>query len=207
MVKRTALVLYLLIFWLWCEAVGQTTGPSTDSSAIVPLKVGYTWKGTLSNFQGSDSSKTTNDIFIKQVEQIGGESWYRWGYVTNGDSSAASGMFANRSDGLWATYIHTSDTGLVLDHPMLWLKFPVALHAEYEGGIEETIKVLSIDTLVTTPAGTFHCICYLSIDPQDANSTGVLMYVSPGIGWVQKVALGRFQPDVLWKWQLTEFIR
>ena len=82
---------------------------------------------------------------------ISNEKWY---WLSN---YPLAFKFTNRADGLYAWY------DLVAPNPYLSAKFPALKGDSYallDGGPVRNAVVLSIDTLVTVPAGQFHCYLY-----------------------------------------------
>ena len=82
----------------------------------------------------------------------------------------------NREDGLW--YYRDPDTIVIL------IKYPVTVGESFFQ-LHDSLVVVSIDTLVTVPAGSFHCIRY----DDYLIATGRLLgqiYAAPGVGLIKK---------------------
>ena len=68
------------------------------------------------------------------------------------------------------------------------------------------MNVLATDTTVTVPAGKFKCICYLATDLSGEESTDTILFLCPGVGWVEKVGYtGSSGPN--WVWVLTKLVK
>ncbi len=86
----------------------------------------------------------------------------------------AHSYVANRSDGFWSWSLPPGYPALSL----LFFEFPYPTKAGTSANLGVT-SVLSTDTVVTVPAGTFHCLLY--------RESGDSVFVAPGVGVVARL--------------------
>ncbi len=184
----------------------QTPPPTADTNVIVPLGVGYRWEGILTTYHGSDSTLSSEFVTLTYEMSDHNERWYRLAYIRNGDTNTALYLLTNRKDGLWqrnADYVAPDSLSRVMT---LVFKYPAVAGDDYTCGLELTMSVLATDTVVTVPAGTFHCICYLATDLSGEETSDTVLFLCPGVGWVRKVGYtGSSGPN--WVWVLTKLVR
>jgi hypothetical protein len=146
------------------------------------------------------------------VHRIHGADWYNHIWVKNGDTVRTSEMSFIRNDGLRSGISATKGDSITAVDSTLVFKYPTKVGESYSSGVEDSTKVLSIDTLISVPAGKFHCICYQEEAQGVVDESRVLWFVSPGVGWVKEVAYSRFRNGraaghevEVWKWELSQF--
>lgn len=131
-----------------------TWSVTTEPVEIMPLTVGNRWiyhdvqSDTLGHvvWDGYDTLNVTG------TAMVGEETWYQ---CTDGYK------YTNRTDGLWKA----------CQGNVLYRQFPTTRGASYQSGSypdyycsPSLIRVTGVDTVITVPAGTFHCITYYSGD-------------------------------------------
>jgi hypothetical protein len=135
------------------------TDPTADPTVIMPLKVGNTWIERVSEYDSAGilTRDYLDTMAIVSDEMIGSEHWFR---------SDEPVVRTNRTDGLWVR----------VDGFNTWLAFhyPAAVADTFQtqqwqetfengaGGIQfiTYMTVTSTDTVITVPAGTYHCYAY-----------------------------------------------
>src|SRR5258706_10596311 len=127
-----------------------------SASVILPLAIGNTWvyKGITPVFDttivlSSDTSKGGLLYFLK---------------ISNYPSSYDTEGFINKTDGLWL-----NGTGEYSDHPAYYIFItypaqPNKLYAQSPDRWHSRMTLTNDDTVITTPAGTFHTLKYVLFD-------------------------------------------
>ena len=149
--------------------------PYDTSKGIVPLAVGNTWVrfGTSYNKSFTDSSTSYDTMRITRDTLINGVKWYFL-------SSSSEQIISNQLDGL---YFYFADLG-----PSIWLKYPANQNYIVMVQGNTSLKVANSDTIITVPAGTFHCYRYdYDIKPSSEGQDGakLVYYVSPNNGFIK----------------------
>ncbi len=174
--KKIVIITVAFIFiLLGCKK--EDTDPSVGSMTsvspiqIVPHKIGNSWNLRTINFAGNDTTYFTNSILKDTL--VGLEIWY----VEQFGNAASSVPTKNMNDGLY--FYHSS-----IHLGELAYKYPAQVNEGYYSSYyNDSIIVLSINSTVTVPAGTFNCYQYFTYRLW-GTYTGYI-YVSPGIGFVK----------------------
>ena len=203
--RREIFVLfYLLVFILLtvfanCSDEGSPTLPPPPDPAICPLTIGNTWTYVDSVWQGgppvifSSSVRITGDTIV--TVDLADYEVYRWVHYDSLNQEQTTLFVRNESFGLWELGIECPiDT---LTYRQLNAKYPAEigdtwLKSWYRCGMGQimgfpagTAQCLAVDSLYTTPAGTFSC--YLYQEEYDLPIFGlytICMYYAPNIGIV-----------------------
>lgn len=143
-----------LIILILSGCTKEPTSPTTDETVIMPLKVGNNWtyKSTkfYTNGEEGESSQYTMSILYDSV--CNEERCYK-PYFNISQIDTVPFFFLNRKDGLYLLTMEKAEY-------ILAFKFPAFKGDKYAFG-NDTIRVESIDTNYTVPAGTFKCIKYV----------------------------------------------
>ena len=150
---------------------------NNQSGVLVSLEMGNWW---LAAYEYNIPGFTYQDTFECRVEEqvnISGDMYYlisNFGYCRNG------------ADGLYVF-------GELGDPISLWYKYPASAGDEYIalGDVENEdylVQVLSTNTVVTTPAGTFSCYRYKITGVEGSIHEDYLSYVygSPNVGFIKR---------------------
>ena len=128
-----------------CKNESETTNTSTPApSTIMPLRIGNQWTHRFTYYDslGNVTSSTNITTSIVSDTVIENERWFFWN-----DS-----VFTNRQDGLW--YLRGG----------LLAKYPANRNDTYRYGTDTLhspmVRVLSVDSLIVVPMGTFSCYVY-----------------------------------------------
>jgi len=164
-----ALLFCFLIFFITSCKKDNPVDSSPSVKQIWPLKQGNTWAFSTIEYDtagvvthsGSGTFVVTTDTIVT------GETWY---HITGG-GSGESMFYTNRSDGLWV--MSNSTTGIFRG---LFFKYPVSTGDSWNLG-GDPMFLQSADTLITVPAGTFHCYEYRL-------SMSDYYYFCPGVGFI-----------------------
>ena len=184
------------------------TGPGTPSSGLIPLNVGTRW-----SYDRVDSVEFTTDtslhsyhttvnfrVIADTMDALG----HMWA-VLDSSSYVLGGLIsghnyvANLADGVYELFAFTgvgqgSDTALTnIDFP-----YPASKGATFAFGMG---IVLSTDSVMTVPAGTFHCLVYAEAQE--------IAFVAPGVGVVMRSlpATGSFGSNFILQDQVFYYLR
>ena len=166
----------LLIILIISGCAKEPTSPTIDETVIMPLKVGNSWTYKYTKFyttgEEGESSQYTISILYDSVYK--GERCYK-PYFISSQNDTAPIFYLYRNDGLYLLWIEKAEY-------ILAFKFPVIKGDKYAFGAD-TIRVESIDTNYTVPAGTFKCIKYVRESYYENKIHDLLIsYYCPGIG-------------------------
>jgi hypothetical protein len=95
------------------------------------------------------------------------------GIIDISGGTGAHGYVANRSGGFWSLNLTLSP---VLSLLFFEFPYPAKVGASENFGITVVLKT---DTVITVPAGTFHCLLYAE--------SGDSVFVAPGVGVVARL--------------------
>jgi len=140
-----------------------SSSPSVTISGPFPLKVGNVWSYKLTSYDTSGVALAAPQDFVYQITKdttVFVEQWY---------CMSGALYYINRSDGVWRVF-----NGI----PVLFFKYPAKLSDSYSSSLGR-IRVMSIDTSITVPKGTFHCYQYRL---SQANGSQFDYYFLEGIG-------------------------
>ncbi len=180
MIKRTLLPAVILIV-AGCD-LSDTRSRAPGDNSLVPLTVGNEWIWRTTE-QRSHTGQTDESIRFDTTRVISktslqGESWYRL-QEENGEFLAT-----NRSSGYW----HRIPPELGELDPLLVYKYPADIgdtfsRPSFPNG--SLMRVESLDTTITVPAGTFQAVYYAQI--WEDRPITCDFFVAPGIGLIKKV--------------------
>jgi hypothetical protein len=169
--SNSILIIFLSIIFTTCE--DSVTTNNEVLNPIVPLEIGNVWTHRIEWYDTTgalthtiyDSSTIVSDTIIQN------ERWFIW-------SNIARTITTNRKSGYWYRFGDLS---------YLVLKYPVRKGETYKYGngpdIYLNVTVLSVDSVISVPAGDFSCIVY-----EWRNSYGPLSSIecyAPNIGMVR----------------------
>ncbi len=189
---RNSLPLLLLLCLSACSNKGTDSGNSGEQ--MMPTAVGNNWSyvelpapgftGDTNSYNLAITKDTIMTLIINSVNDIG--RWYR----ATGPSGAAPNYYANRSDGLWRTFFYNDGTNNIVI-TLLMAKFPATVGDTYSRpyppplqNASQEVKVLSTDSSMSVPAGSFRCHVYRVTSSSD----GRLLYdafYALGVGLVK----------------------
>lgn len=197
----------LIAVFAGCSDDDNPSNPGyTGPDVIMPLEVGFRWAGTQQTYDslGNLRSSASQTFYVERDTIIpdttyGDEHWF----------TLAGGtiLLSNREDGTWARY-GFSDT-MDLQEPVIYLKYWAEPWETYLSGsyLGSTVTVVSTDSVVSVPAGSFKCY-YYKWDRPDINRIDHY-FLSPKLGWVKTEY---YKPNLagefyLWsKWELESYI-
>jgi hypothetical protein len=164
-----ALLFCFVVFMLTSCKKDNPVDSSPSVKQIWPLKPGNTWAFSTIEYDTTGAvTQSGSGAFVVTTDTIvGGETWYHI-------SSSGTTFYTNRSDGFWV--MSNSTFGLFQG---LLFKYPVSAGDSWNCGGDQ-IFLQSADTLITVPAGTFHCYEYRLLYNSEPMSD--YYYYCPGVG-------------------------
>ena len=165
-INRIKQILYFSIMLLTltsCKTDNPVDVNIPSTSVLLPLDVGNSWtfKRTAYNIDGSiNYSDTITQKIVKDSSLYG----FKWSF-----ESYEQILFQNDEQGLWGFYTE----------PRLYYRYPSAKNVQFVQNYD-TVTVVSTDTLVITPAGSFHCYHYKI----DFNNFPINQFICPDLGYV-----------------------
>lgn len=184
--------------------------PIHAKDSIMALNVGnrWIWRATLYDTLGRAFSPYLDSLKIDSVQVTNSERWYFPGRPYE------KLAFANLAGGCY----YRAFSSAVPTPSFLFYKYPATLNETYKAPqglvsgshvwIVDTLKimtVLSTDTTITVPAGTFRCYLY-----RYAWVNGIFYseeFLSPGVGWVRVVSYTKLRDGVYFRQYSKELIK
>jgi len=165
----------LLISIIGCHKDELLVNPQNDINGIIPLAKGNKWSFSYFEYDslGSITRAFPNLLKFTVIGDtiINGYRWYK---------------FSNK---FWSANTKIGFTSDGYDGRLLIFKYPdLPQDSFYVNSAVNYVHILSIDTLITTSLGTFHCYAYDSHQLVNNNVLGgsyEVMFVSPQIGIVK----------------------
>lgn len=211
-VRLLVFFVFMSLFYLACRNL--STEPVEDKpilakDSIVALKVGNRWIWQIAFYDtvGMLHSTTYDSLRIDSVQVIGSEHWHFPG------KPYEKLAFANLAGGCY----YRAFSSAAPTSSFLFYKYPATLNESYKAPqglvsgsrvwIVDTLKimtVLSTDTTITVPAGTFRCYLY-----RYAWINGNFYseeFLSPGRGWIRILGYTKLREGVYFKQSLKELI-
>jgi len=152
----------------------ETSYEPVKSPEIFPLSIGYHWNFTTTT---SDKVKTTHVNDVINDTLIDGEKWF----VLTYDHSIRT-ICRNNSSGWWFMYQSVLLSPVT---PSLYYRYPASVNEVYMTLDSTKVTVLSVNDIVTVPAGKFTCYRYHMIHYREGYECDE--YLSPGTGLVLHV--------------------
>jgi hypothetical protein len=170
---------------------GDTTAPVQTVVPLIPLTVGtaYTYHAAdtlIGVIPAREEIAPDSDFTVRVVRDLADRSGTRWaGFDLPermfGPASPAASYFTNASDGL--RRISNSFPGGV----SVGVSYVIFPYPASPGTISAYGSVLTVaDTVITVPAGTFHCLRYDDYNPIPGRPHTMSLFIAPGIGVVQR---------------------
>jgi len=164
-------IIFLFLF-ISCSKDSSPSGPSTSSSVIIPMKVGYSWTYHVYHYSSNgtvvDSSQTAT-LIVTADSIFGGIHWY---------NSAAWGWATNKSDGFW----QRDDQG----NQYLIYRYPYSDTDTY--AVSPTLNCKLESTHDTIKVGLAKYSCYLyhfMMNPANGGLTVHREFIQPNVGLIR----------------------
>jgi hypothetical protein len=211
-IRLIVLLVGVLMFQLSCRDSGIVTTleplPAAKDS-IIALRVGNRWLWHVTTYALDGGGSTYLDSMkIDSAQTAGSDQWFF--------PSGALGplAFANRTDGCY----YKSFYGIPPTPGFLFYKYPARRNDKYKAPQEQfsgnstwivdtlrMMTVLSTDTTITSPAGTFQGYLYRY---ERTNGSGYsLEFLAPSVGWVRVETYARTLDGQYFRVALKELVR
>ena len=162
-------IVVIIVIVVGCRKDDILVNPQSESNGIIPLAVGNQWIYSLNAYDTTGnvaiSTSTTYQVVSDTVH-----NGIRWFHLSN-------------------FYCTNQNLGLFSSDGLLALKYPAAARDSfYVNATVGYMHVLSVDTTITIPLGTYHCYAYTnnqSISPGMIESSREIVYVSPKVGMIK----------------------
>jgi hypothetical protein len=167
-----AMLICFAVFFLPSCKKDNPVDSSPSAKQIWPLKAGNTWAFNTIDYDttGAVAQSGPGSFVVTTDTIVGGETWY---HISGGGST----LYTNRADGFWG--MSPGPSGIFQG---LLFKYPVSAGDSWNSGGDQ-ILLQSADTLITVPAGTYHCYEYrLSSD---------YYFFCPGVGIIGEDSYSR----------------
>ncbi|MBL7975150.1 MAG: hypothetical protein JNJ85_09575 [Candidatus Kapabacteria bacterium] len=204
--KYFAILLLAVLFISCADKATNNDTNVTPTKHIIPLRVGNTWyyksNNSLTNF------KDSVQVFVSEKTTVGNIDWYKFA-KTSGFSSGMLESFlgvmigdidhpelhyvSNKQDGYYHVYAEDASKLITSTGAIFW-KYPVSNNHNYNtvfhaksSAILLNIKVDSLNSTITTSAGSFECIIY-TFDTYSSSgqvSAKYKYYISPSVGVIK----------------------
>ncbi len=199
--RNVCITLAVFVF----AACENSTNPPSDafyysSYGIIPLRAGNSW--TILRFDASDSLGAfrpgdTSRITIPTVAVYANQPWFiaHWGDWAGGGNAYSNSIQGCLVRG-WYHYptFRFTEQFLRYKYPATagdQYAVPGVFHSADTAWVQDSMQictVLSTDTVITVPAGTFHCYHYRFQWTYHSTHPGIPFedeFLSPGVGRVQ----------------------
>lgn len=171
-VKKLIALCSVALLGLGCDSDSSS---STSGNVIMPLAIGNKWCDATEWYTDGILDTTINGCYrLTEAEQIDSLICYREEY---GVTTGFTRYYSNRSDGLWLVSCRGIIGGCL---KRLYIPYPATVGTalepdtsiyrqidssnggwrEYEDTAITALTLVSVDTLVEVPAGSFHCYKY-----------------------------------------------
>lgn len=174
--KKLSLALILaVVVSLACES-DDPTQPPPETVYIMPLGQGADWSGTLLIDDGDIERQWSR--FVSGDTLINNQTWYWISTTENGDTSWNAWLYRNDEEGLWWRRVGVD--------PRLAARYPGAIGDTFglDPDDDSYMEIMSTDTAVTVPAGTFQCYHYHFYPVNNGDATNADFFYAPGAGMV-----------------------
>jgi len=162
-IKQFLYFVILLLTFTSCKTDNPVDINTPSTSVLLPLDVGNSWtfRRTEYNTNGSvNYIDTITQNIVKDSSLYG----FKWSF-----ESYEQFLYQNDKQGLWIFYTE----------PRLYYRYPSSPNVHFVQNYD-TVTVVSTDTLITTPAGSFHCYHYKI----DFNNFPINQFICPDLGFV-----------------------
>jgi hypothetical protein len=171
--------------------IGCSEDPTPSSNTIqqlFPMAVGNSWKMQVVDYDtnGVPSDIDTMDLVIDSAGTVFGHSGF---FTVAGETGF---LYYNGADLRSQNPSHESDNQMVLRYPMAVNEIVITEDTTYPNGYrsQSLFKMVSENTPVTVPAGTFNCVVYMDYNlygkgTLDTTSIDILSF-SFGKGYIKQ---------------------
>jgi len=176
----------ILFFTFYCS---EPTEINPFPTEIIPLDMGNSWSYVRTNYDSTGIVEYTEDITstIDKDTLIDELTWY-------GYSDTPEGIwFVNKPDGYWG-FARRNNGSSIIDTMLLVYKYPAIVGDVFDFPSFRR-EVVSINELITVPAGSYKTIHYVDtfIDSSNYLQDSFETFVAKGIGIIKRMQIGKKQ--------------
>jgi hypothetical protein len=165
----------------------ESTEPDVLSNDLIPLKISNSWnyEQTVYDSSGVISSVGNKSSTIIKDTTILSQLWYSFSDVPDGI------WFTNKTDGYWA-FVKADTISIINDTSLMVYKYPTKVGDIY-GDANSPSEVVSIDEVISVPAGIFKVIHIITHYPSSQNYLldSFEIFIAPKIGKIKVMQIGK----------------
>jgi hypothetical protein len=186
-----------------CKKNDLIVNPLVDVKGIIPLSVGAQWNYNVYAIDTMNVLQLVNTLSYKIISDsiINNIRWYKFSKINRYS-------WENPSEFL-CTNTQVGLISRISSGSQLVFKYPAAVQDSfYVNEVVNYLHVISIDTLITIPVGTFHCYAFENNQPVFYSAYGgsrEILYLSPDAGLVKVEAYASPQVGIkMYLWSYGE---
>jgi len=202
---KTIKILFIGYLSLCISCKNSTVEPEIKDS-LIPLAAGNEWifQETTTGIYLPYPDVDTVSFLISESKIISNQKWYRKKIIDKGIpfdlDNIWSMEYQNASTGILSRVIYYDSASSVY----LYHKYPTSINDKngiprstiYNGKlIIDTFMVsitISVDTVITVPAGTYHCVHHQIVPSTGKITSKTDVYISPNYGWIKEESVEYF---------------
>ena len=162
-IKISLYFIIILLTFTSCNKDNTVDANIPSTSLLLPLDNGNSWT-FLRTVYNTNGSVNYADTITQKIVRDSSLYGFKWSF-----ESYEQILYQNDEKGLWVF-----DT-----EPRLYYRYPSFPNVQFVQNFD-TVTVISTDTLITTPAGNFHCYHYRI----NFNNYPINQYICPDLGFV-----------------------
>ncbi len=173
--KKNILIISFVLILISCKHSPVSSDQQFD---LIPLKVGQSWKYTVTTFDSLGYVEGSGLIaeLIDQDTVINNRKWF-YSFNSTEWYSPNIVLYSNQPDGLY----RSTDSGKTSTN---YFKYPAAINDISVSNGDSTI-VIKVNELVTVKSGTYLCLLYQKVYNRNSSRIVLYTYVSPGYGKIK----------------------
>ncbi len=198
----------LTVLILGCGKSDETADvppPAVPEGDIWPLEIGNTWAYLATEFDSTGAVRRTyaSSFDVLRTSLSKDREWFDLRVTRDGKPVGHGYLLSNEADGLW----HSGGSPSVQSYMVA--KYPASAGETfpYAGDTASMYKVISADTSITVPSGTYRCLMYRVTYSTSGTKPFVFTltdYYCPGVGWVKSEKYRRLESGESYLATLTE---
>ncbi len=199
---------------------------SNGDDVLIPLELGNRWNG-IQKIYATDGETVIDefsfDYHVFDDVNTSSETWFSIRYIIRDSIFDPRLVYINKSNGVW----EQSPCGNLVCRVELWGMYPAfpgdsfyVNHVDYHEimvdldsvniddleTVYDFALVVSTDTNITVPAGTFTCYCYKWTPNIAMAANTIYFHISPNFGFVKKEEYDPFSNKLVESWELENIV-
>jgi len=162
-IKQSLYFVITLLTFPSCKTDNTVDVNIPSASVLLPLDKGNSWTFLRTEYN-PDGSVIQTDTITKKIVKDSSLYGFKWAF-----ESYERCLYQNDEQGLWVFYTE----------PQLLYRYPSFPNVQFVQSLD-TVTIISTDTLITTPAGKFHCYHYRI----NFNNYPINQFICPDLGFV-----------------------